>query len=187
MREPLPPAARAIAVDDARAMNRAMRRHAARADAIVMAAAVSDFRPVRVAMQKLRRRGPVTLRLEATPDILARLPKRVGQLRVGFALETAHVLSRATRKLRAKRLDMVLAQQTEPTGAPFGRTKVRAWLISRDGTVARLGRRSKAAVARALLDKVERLWYGQRKVRCPVDRSADSSRPAERLTNPHMW
>lgn len=172
--EPMPRGARVVAVRDAREMEAAMRRQAPRADAVIMAAAVSDFRPVRARASKLRRRARVSLRLAATPDILARLPSRRDQLRVGFALEGGRVVPAATRKLRAKRLDVLVAQRLNGKGSPFGRQRVEAWLLAgrRRGsasqpwagqTVRRLGRVSKAEVARALLDKVEELWYGQRR------------------------
>jgi phosphopantothenoylcysteine decarboxylase/phosphopantothenate--cysteine ligase len=110
---------------------------------------------------KLARRAGLVLRLRATPDIIGRLPRRPGQLRVGFALESAPVLPRASRKLRAKRLDLLLAQQANGRGSPFGRQPLTAWLLSRDGRIRRLGRVTKTTVARALLDKAEMLWYGQ--------------------------
>jgi len=121
----------------------------------------------------LRRRAHMNLWLEATPDILARLPSRRDQLRVGFALEGGRVVPAAARKLRAKRLDVLVAQRLNGKGSPFGRRRVQAWLLARrrrvgshpgaGQTVRRLGRVSKAEVARALLDKVEELWYGQRR------------------------
>ena len=158
--EPLPPGVPTVPVADARQMERALRRFAGCADAVIMAAAVADFRPARAARAKLPRRAGLALRLEATPDIIARLPRRPGQLVVGFALETHRVVPRATAKLRAKRLDLVLAQRARSADAPFGRRLVDAWLVGRDRTT-KLGRISKARVARVLLDKVEALWYGQ--------------------------
>ena len=161
--EPMPARARVIPVEDAHAMARALRAEAPRADAILMAAAVSDFRPARLASMKLRRRARRVLVLEGTPDIIATLPRRTGQVIVGFALETDHTVARAWQKLKAKRLDVLLAQQANGTGSPFGRRRVHAWLLSRDGSTTALGTASKARVARVLLDKVEALWYGQRK------------------------
>jgi len=183
--EPLPGGARVVAVRTAREMEAAMRRHALRADAVIMAAAVSDFRPVRARASKLRRRARLSLRLASTPDILARLPRRRHQLRVGFALEGGRVVPAAARKLRAKGLDLVVAQSIRPgsglrpersrrtqrvngAGSPFGRRPVRAWLLSRRPgaqapEVRSLGTVAKARVARVLLDKVEELWYGQRR------------------------
>ena len=170
--EPLPPKARRIAVEQAAEMERTMRWQSGSADVIIMAAAVSDLRPVRRFPSKLPR-IPRALRLQATPDIISRLPRRSRQLVVGFALETDRVLAHAQQKLRAKRLDLLLAQQ----GTPFGRRKVRAWLLERcsqSGLSSRqskldavqpLGVRSKAEIARVLLDKIEALWYGQRQRR----------------------
>ncbi len=161
--EPLPSAARLIAVREAREMDAQMRRQAGTADVVLMAAAVSDFRAARPRTTKLPRRAGLTLRLQATPDILGRLPRRRHQILVGFALESGRVVPRAKRKLRAKRLDLLLAQQLNGEGPPFGRRSVRAWLVGREGGAVRLGRLSKARVARVLLDIVEELWYGQRR------------------------
>ena len=177
--EPMPPGAIVLQVEEAWEMEEAVRREAKRADLILMAAAVSDFRPRRVAQAKLRRRGALTIKLEASPDIIGRLPRREGQLIVGFALETGRVVARARRKLLSKRLDLLLAQHVQPRRravlgkrwrperangepSPFGRRKVRAWLLARGGPATSLGRVSKPEVARLLLDKIEALWYGQR-------------------------
>ena len=205
--ESLPTGARVISVENAGEMERALRREAREADVIIMAAAVSDFRPVRPASAKLQRRSRMTLRLEPTPDIIARLPRSSNQVVVGFALETDHVLSRAQRKLHAKRLDLLLAQHVRPRavlrparpgthdwragersrrtqqangeGLPFGRRKVRAWLLMRGGKARALGRLSKPAVARVLLDKIEALWYGQPRTK-PERKTVDVALAAAR-------
>ena len=158
--EPLPSGARVIPVEQAQQMERALRRHGQRADVLIMAAAVSDFRPAHPRSVKLSRRRHLSLRLTVNPDIIARLPRRPKQLVAGFALETQQVLARARRKLREKRLDLLVAQDASRT-APFGRRKIRAWLLVRGGEVTRLSEFSKARVARVLLDKIESLWYGQ--------------------------
>ncbi len=179
--EPFPRGARIIPVTSAAEMERAMRRQARGADAVIMAAAVADFRPARVSNAKLPRRARLTLTLEAIPDIVARLPRRPGRVVAGFALETAEVLPRAARKLRDKQLDLLVAQHLRPrsvqrpernrgttragTHSPFGRRRVRAWLVERGGHVTDLGWAAKPALARALLDKIEALWYGQPKRR----------------------
>jgi phosphopantothenoylcysteine decarboxylase/phosphopantothenate--cysteine ligase len=164
--EPLPSRARVVRIEDARQLEAALRRHAKRQDAVIMAAAVADFRAARPSMRKLSRGRGLTLRLQATPDIIGRMPRRAGQVVAGFAVESAHVPQRAVRKLRAKRLDLLLAQAVRPDGAPFGRRPVQAWLVARGRggiRVTALGRRSKRAVAGLLLDKVEGLCYGQTK------------------------
>ena len=159
--EALPRGARCVSVERSVQMARAMRRYAPRADVVIMAAAVSDFRPAQRRRTKITRRGQMTLRLCATPDILGSLPRRPRQVVVGFALESARVAQRARRKLFGKHLDLLLAQQVSPARSPFGRRAVRAWLLDRSGQVTRLGVVSKSLVARALLDKIEALWYGQ--------------------------
>ena len=159
--EPFPSGARLLPVMDARQMERAMRRWTRAADAVIMAAAVADFRPAHPAALKLPRRKRLTLRLEATPDIVGRLPRRTDQVVTGFAVETGPRLLRAARKLREKRLDLLVAQQILGR-SPFGRRRVRAWLLERGGRVTDLGWAAKPAVARALLDKIEALWETRR-------------------------
>lgn len=159
--EPLPRRARAIPVERAKEMEQALRRSAQAADVVVMAAAVSDFRAARRTSGKWRRQGRHTLLLRATPDIVGRLPRRPHQLVVGFAVESADVVRRAARKLRQKRLDLIFAQKANGSGAPFGRHPVQAWLLSRNGEAVALGTITKPQAARALLDKIEALWYGQ--------------------------
>ncbi len=165
--EPFPRGARLIPVEQSAQMARAMHRHAPQADVVIMAAAVSDFRAAPRRLTKIARHGRITLHLRATPDILGSLPRRPGQVRVGFALESSRVVPRARRKLLKKRLDLVLAQQASATQLPFGRRAVRAWLLERSGRITRLGVVSKASVARALLDKIEALWYGQPRRQTP--------------------
>jgi phosphopantothenoylcysteine decarboxylase/phosphopantothenate--cysteine ligase len=92
-------------------MDLAMRAHAPRADLVLMAAAVADFRPARAASLKMKRgEGPRSLELLPNPDILARLAarRRPGQVLVGFALETTRGLASARAKLRAKGLDLIV-------------------------------------------------------------------------------
>jgi len=159
--EPLPRGVRVLPVEQASEMDATMRRAAKSADVIVMAAAVSDFRAAKAGRGKWPRRGRHTLVLEATPDIIGRLPRRPRQLVVGFSVESNHLVRRARRKLQQKRLDLLLAQYANGLGAPFGRHRVHVWLLERGGTVRPLGTMTKPQVARALLDKIEMLWYGQ--------------------------
>ncbi len=208
--ESFPSGARRIPVEETAQMQDQMRRQTGRSDVVMMAAAVADFRPLRVLSGKIPRRGVRNLRLVATPDILGRLPRRTDQLRVGFALEAACVVARAGRKLRRKHLDLVLAQQLDPAQArenrarqrrsydeanetpasPFGHHRVRAWLLQRDGPSQDLGFCSKARVARMLLDKVETLWYGQYKFRDPTTCRIANGEPRScglPAANPGRW
>ena len=157
-----PSQARVVRIESGEEMRQALRREMRRADVLIMAAAVCDFRPRGVATSKLARRGELSLHLEATPDIVAGLPRRRGQLIVGFALEDRAVRERAARKLREKRLDLIVGQHVNGTSAPFGRRKVEAMILRSSGDVQELGKVSKPALARALLDEIEQLWYGQK-------------------------
>ena len=100
-----------VPVATAAEMEKAMHAHAARADLVLMAAAVADYRPAKAAVQKMKR-GAAALRIELlpNPDILAALAARrkPGQTFVGFALETTRGLAKARAKLRAKGLDLVV-------------------------------------------------------------------------------
>jgi len=168
---PPPRGARAISIERAEDLRQAMRREAPKADVIIMAAAVSDFQPARPARRKLARRGARRLELRATPDIIGTLPRRSGQLVVGFALESADAVARARRKLVSKRLDLIIGQtMPAPAGArggpgnghgsPFGRRPVEAFLLDAGGRVRRPGRIPKPMLARLILDEIDRLWYG---------------------------
>lgn len=154
-----PRGARVIWIERARQMQAALRRELARADALIMAAAVSDFEPARTHAKKLPRAGTRMLRLHATPDVVGSLPRRSGQVFVGFALETAQAVARAMRKRTAKRLDLIVGQSVRPGHSPFGAQPLDAFLVDCSG-VRRLGRVGKAALARRVLDETEQLWYG---------------------------
>lgn len=139
-------------------MQQALKREVKKADVLIMAAAVADYQIAAVSKRKLKREEGITLRLKPTPDILAGLVRKPGQVRAGFALETQRVLKQAARKLKQKRLDLLLAQDARQ-GA-FGARLVRAWLLQAEGKTISLGKLSKDQVARVLLDKIEALWYG---------------------------
>jgi phosphopantothenoylcysteine decarboxylase / phosphopantothenate---cysteine ligase len=100
-----------VPVTTAAEMEQAMRAHAAKADLVLMAAAVADYRPARAAAQKMKRgAAPRTIELVPNPDILAGIAakRRPGQVLVGFALETTRGLANARAKLRAKGLDLIV-------------------------------------------------------------------------------
>jgi phosphopantothenoylcysteine decarboxylase/phosphopantothenate--cysteine ligase len=139
-------------VTTAAEMQAAMERLAPKADVVVMAAAVADYRPARRLAAKLKRgTGPLTLALEPNPDILAGLGKRrrAGQVLVGFALETSNGLARARRKLEEKGLDLVVLNH--PKDGLGGDTN-RVVLVERAGRRA-LPILSKREVAEAVLDR----------------------------------
>ena len=151
---PLPRGTTVVRVERAGQMRAALQRHMRAVDVLIMAAAVCDYQPAQVRPHKLPRRGRLVLSLKATPDIVSSLPRRRGQLVVGFALEGAWALAKAKAKLRQKRLDLLVAQQMNGT-SPFGEQAVRAWLLDPQGTVRRLGHVLKPQLAKQLFDAIE--------------------------------
>ena len=160
-----PPAgARLVRVDTAQQLYDAVLAAADDQDVLVMAAAVADFRPKRVAEGKLKKdQGVPEVVLEPTPDTLAELGRRrrPDQVLVGFAAETGDHLAGARRKLEAKRLDLVVLNHVEGAHSAFGADDADAYLVDAD-TVEELPRTSKAAIAARLLDRVEALRGGRR-------------------------
>ena len=102
-------------------MHQAVRERAAEANIVVMAAAVSDYRPAATREQKMKRDdGGLTLTLEPTPDILAELGREKGQrVVVGFAAETNNVAENARGKLARKSVDLIVANDVTQEGAGF--------------------------------------------------------------------
>lgn len=132
----------------------------AAADVVLMAAAVSDFRPARVWDDKLERGNSLAVELEPTEDLVAGLAarRRPGQLVIGFAAEHGgDFVARAREKLRRKRLDAIVANDVSQPGIGFESADNAVVMISRDGRERSVGPTSKLEVARAILDEVARL------------------------------
>jgi phosphopantothenoylcysteine decarboxylase/phosphopantothenate--cysteine ligase len=172
---PLPEAATVIRVDSTADLRAALLRNAQRPDgsagfdALVMAAAVADFRPVAPAERKLERASRLAIELESTPDLLAelariahgldsegaptRLPLRPVPYLVGFAAETGS-LDRAAEKLRRKGVDLLVANDVSERGSGFGTDTNRVTILAADGSRDELPLLSKREVAERLLDRV---------------------------------
>src|ERR1035437_9051831 len=134
-----------------------------RFDILIMAAAVADFRPRTTSATKIGRGDGLTLELEATPDLLAETSERVrGSIRavggrapilVGFAAETGS-LARAPGKLRAKGVDLLVANDVADPGSGFGTDTNKVTIYSTDATPEEMPLLSKHDVAQVLLDRV---------------------------------
>ncbi len=161
---PQPEGVREVRVTSAAEMDAAVAAYAD-ADVIVMAAAVADFRPAKVAAQKIKKGDPGSsaeapvIVLEHTKDILAGLgtAKPPGQVLVGFAAETADVLDNAAQKLARKNLDVMVANDVSAAGAGFAHDTNIVTILLADGTVRPLPICSKREVADAVLDAVAEL------------------------------
>jgi phosphopantothenoylcysteine decarboxylase/phosphopantothenate--cysteine ligase len=129
------------------------------ADAVVMAAAVADFRPEVVADSKIKKdAGAPDLRLVATPDILAELAASPGdRVLVGFAAETEDVEAGGRQKLERKGLDLLVANEVGREGTGFGSETNRAAILSRTGEDEPLREWSKRELAGAICDRLAKL------------------------------
>ena len=140
-------------------MHRAVQEKFAESSIAIFAAAVADYRFVQSFDQKIKRdKKPLTLSLEATPDILASVAKNKGdRLVVGFAAETERVAENARKKLTAKNADMIVANDVTAEGAGFDHDTNIVTLFARDGRDLPLPRMNKTEVAQRILDEVVRL------------------------------
>jgi len=132
------------------------------ADAVVMAAAVADYRPIETREHKIKKRDAgkeLDLRMTENPDILKAIvaARRAGAIVVGFKAETGDATAEAARMLREKKLDLVVANDVSDPGSAFGSDTDRVTFVSADGAEA-LPLLAKTEVARRLVAKLaERL------------------------------
>ncbi|MFT3885644.1 MAG: bifunctional phosphopantothenoylcysteine decarboxylase/phosphopantothenate--cysteine ligase CoaBC [Flavobacteriales bacterium] len=143
-------------------MAAACKERSASADIAILSAAVADWRPAAPADRKLKKGVALpSLELEPTEDILAWIGahKRAGQLLVGFALETNDGRAYATDKLERKNLDLIVLNSLEDAGAGFGYDTNKVTLIGRDKKAVELPLKSKAEVARDILDRIGSLLH----------------------------
>jgi phosphopantothenoylcysteine decarboxylase / phosphopantothenate---cysteine ligase len=126
-------------------------------DVLVMAAAVSDWRPVQTRPHKIKKSESVSaLQLARTPDILKRVAARKGKrLFVGFAAETENLREESERKLREKNLDLIVANDVSRPDAGFEVDTNRVTLLSSDGECRELPLMPKSEVAKQLVDWIE--------------------------------
>ncbi len=152
-----PAGAEVVPVTSARQLRSAVLAAAADADAVVMAAAVADFRPAARNDIKIKKAGagPEPLELLENPDILRELgeSRRPGQILVGFAAETDRVLEHGRAKLAAKRCDLLVVNQVGG-GLAFGTADNEAVVLGADGTETPVPRGPKEALADVVWDLV---------------------------------
>jgi phosphopantothenoylcysteine decarboxylase/phosphopantothenate--cysteine ligase len=169
----LPAGVHNVPVRSAAEMRDAVLTHLAGADILIAAAAVADFRPAKAASEKIKKRPGeqgLTLELVRNPDILGEV---VNQRRaagwprvvVGFAAETQDLLGNAAAKLKAKQLDLIVANDVTQPGSGFGSDENRVTLLYRDGRQEPLDLMPKSDVA----DRV---------VRCAASLLPDGATPS---------
>ena len=152
-----PGAAEVTPVESTEEMRDAVLNLLPQASVVIKTAAVSDYRPKTAAGQKIKRKDPMTLELEATPDILKELSAKKGsQIVVGFAAETENVLENARQKLVSKNLDAIVVNDVSREGVGFDSDRNAVTIISRD-EVVEVPETTKWEVAQRVLDQIVRL------------------------------
>ena len=150
---PDPPLVQMVKVTSAQEMCEAVLDHVKRADALIMAAAVADYRPSAGSSQKIKKSSDyMTIALTKTVDILE--AARGDFVRVGFSAESENLLSNAKAKVQSKGLDLIVANDITDPNSGFGVDTNKVALIGRDLQVEELPLLSKYEVGNRVLDRV---------------------------------
>jgi len=145
-----------VKVNTAQEMRQAVAKVTPQADALVMAAAVADYRPTKVAKDKIKKgEAGLTLKLECTPDILGSVKGNF--IKVGFAAESSNLEGNAKEKLEQKGLDLIVANDITASDGGFGADTNRVTIIDRKGKIDNLPLLAKREVAERILDRVGKL------------------------------
>jgi phosphopantothenoylcysteine decarboxylase/phosphopantothenate--cysteine ligase len=152
-----PGAAEITRVESAEQMRDAVLNLLPQATVVIKTAAVSDYRAKSTSPQKIKRKGPITLELEPTPDILKEISlRKQSQIVVGFAAETENVLENARLKLAAKQLDAIVVNDVSREGVGFDSNRNEVTIITHDEVVD-VPETTKWEVAQRVLDQVVRI------------------------------
>jgi phosphopantothenoylcysteine decarboxylase / phosphopantothenate---cysteine ligase len=159
---PAPTGAQIVPVTSALEMQAAVLQYSALADALIMAAAVADFRPSQVADQKIKKKDDtegLTIELMRNPDILLSVREQRQQTGypravVGFAAESEHLLENAQGKLERKGLDLLVANDITATDAGFATDTNRVVLLTPEQNPTRLDLMGKDRVGEVIIQRV---------------------------------
>ena len=139
-------------------MRKAVLESCTNANALIMAAAVSDYRPDNVASQKIKKTrddGTLDLSLVKNPDFFLEVPE--GVLRIGFAAESEHMLENAKEKLKAKNMAFIVANDITGTDSGFNVDTNRVSILDKSGAIEELPLMTKYEVGHEILDRVAKL------------------------------
>ena len=145
-----------VKVNTAQEMRQVVEKATPQADALVMAAAVADYRPTKAAKDKIKKgEAGLNLELECTPDILGSVKGNF--IKVGFAAESSNLVENAKQKLKQKGLALIVANDITASDSGFGADTNRVTIIDREGKVDSLPLMPKRDVADKVLDMVAEL------------------------------
>ena len=153
---PQPVGVEVIAVKTTLEMQKAVDKAVTKADALIMAAAVTDYQPKTTAKDKIKKdKAELKLELVRTPDILAEV--KGDFVKVGFAAESNNIIANAKKKLNNKNLDIIVANDITASDSGFGVDTNKVIIIDKKGKVGKLPMMSKREVAERILDGVVEL------------------------------
>lgn len=143
-------------VESTREMEAAVKKHMTRANVLVKAAAPGDFRPAdRVSGKVKKTKMPTPIKLARNPDILAGIGQNKGdKVLVGFAAEAEDLIENAKAKLKAKNLDLIVANQIGAPGTAFAAPTNQVFIIDRAGQVQEVPLQTKEEVADRIWDRI---------------------------------
>ena len=160
---PLPIGVQVVEVSNAREMLAAVQKHSQKTDVLIMAAAVSDFRPATPAAHKIKKNiqadEGMSIELERNPDILLAMKEQrqatgLPSVVVGFAAESQDLVKYATDKLQRKGLDIIVANDIMAQDAGFQSDSNRVILLKKDGTQTDLALQSKATISDKIIAEI---------------------------------
>ena len=157
---PRPQGIKIIRIETASQMLKAIIKNIRLADILIMAAAVSDFTPVKKIKGKIKRTiSSLTLKLKPFPDILKIISRKTTTLKkelikIGFAAETSSLISRAGKKLREKNLDVIIANDISRRDIGFESDYNQVSILKKDGAIVRTGKLEKRKLAKKIYEVI---------------------------------
>lgn len=151
-----------IDITSADEMLEAVESYFVKADGMIMAAAVADYKPKIFHKEKLKKSGEnLILELTPNPDILSRMGEKKNdhQLVIGFALESSNGINHAKEKLKKKNLDAIILNSLEDDGAGFGGDTNRITIIDKEEEIITFPLKSKADVANDIISFIESVFH----------------------------
>lgn len=155
----IPEGVNVIRVETALEMREQLQLYREQADVIIMAAAISDYRPLHMTDRKIKKTGEtLTLELTRNPDLLKQLgeQKSPGQTLVGFAAETGNILENARRKFEKKNLDLLVLNRISPENPAFDVDHNQVYFVTARGA-EQLPPQQKSEIATQIWNKIESL------------------------------
>lgn len=153
-----------IPIETADDLLKTLKKQIKKANCLIMAAAVGDFKPACVYKQKIKRQRIFNIELVPNKDILLELQKyHKRKLFIGFSLETENLIKNSYLKLKNKNLNLIVANSLTKHHNPFGYNKLDVVIIDKSKKITKIKQKNKVFIAYVLLDKIEELWYEMKK------------------------